>query len=337
MGFIGGVEMAFVKVNYLNKEYSISDQIPVFVQLQKQFGGYNDHLMHQLLDQMKKNSFTGVSDEGFDYWDKPIRSIAKEIIKCAGNNGIYDLTENDLVDNNEGYKNLKIVCNETFRKIALETIESKLDALNEYNEAYKDAASTVTGSGVSIWTNSLVDALVFNAMEGNVIRKQAKQADRQLNEAIISIQLKTDSRQFKYQENIKKNYYYPECEKSIQLIISYMFSMYLDKLDAIGGIICSELKVYNLQQSSEILKNVEILNEDFIWLDTGTHDSVLNASNFVQKIEHSSGEKVACLEEISLKNGWISPEIILKNTEDYKNNNYYDYIRNVISKMMQNV
>ena len=83
--------------------------------------------------------------------------------------------------------------------------------------------------------------------------------------------------------------------------------------------------------------NVEILNEDFIWLDTGTHDSVLNASNFVQKIEHSSGEKVACLEEIALKNGWISPEIILKNTEDYKNNNYYDYIRNVISKMVQNV
>ena len=82
---------------------------------------------------------------------------------------------------------------------------------------------------------------------------------------------------------------------------------------------------------------VEKLPDDFVWLDTGTHDSVLNASNYIQKIEKSSGKKVGCLEEIALKNNWISPEIILKNIENYKNNNYYDYIRTVISKMTQNV
>ena len=83
--------------------------------------------------------------------------------------------------------------------------------------------------------------------------------------------------------------------------------------------------------------NVEKLNEDFIWLDTGTHDSVLNAGNFIQKIEKKSGQKVACLEEIALKNGWINPEIVLKNIQDYKNNNYYNYIRDVISNMEQKI
>ena len=83
--------------------------------------------------------------------------------------------------------------------------------------------------------------------------------------------------------------------------------------------------------------DVEKLEDDFVWLDTGTHDSVLNASNFIQKIEKTSGKKIACLEEISLKNNWINPDLILKNIANYKNNNYYDYIRAVISEITQKI
>ena len=83
--------------------------------------------------------------------------------------------------------------------------------------------------------------------------------------------------------------------------------------------------------------NVEKLPNDFVWLDTGTHDSVLNASNFIQKIEKISGKKVACLEETALKNGWVDPKTVLNNIEAYKNNNYFDYVRKVISEMVQKV
>ena len=78
--------------------------------------------------------------------------------------------------------------------------------------------------------------------------------------------------------------------------------------------------------------NVEKLEDDFVWLDTGTHDSILNASNFIQKIEKSNEKKVGCLEEIALKNGWIDSEFVLKSITDYKSNNYYDYIRNFVNK-----
>ena len=79
--------------------------------------------------------------------------------------------------------------------------------------------------------------------------------------------------------------------------------------------------------------NVEILGRGFTWLDTGTHDAVLQASNFIQSMEINKGDKIACLEEIALVNGLIKPQAVLKNIENYKNNDYYDYIRKVISKM----
>ncbi|MBR6098218.1 glucose-1-phosphate thymidylyltransferase RfbA [bacterium] len=79
--------------------------------------------------------------------------------------------------------------------------------------------------------------------------------------------------------------------------------------------------------------NVEILGRGFAWLDTGTHDSMLQASNFVQSMELNKGEKISCLEEIAYLKGYISGEKILEHIANYKSD-YYDYVRNVIKKHM---
>lgn len=72
--------------------------------------------------------------------------------------------------------------------------------------------------------------------------------------------------------------------------------------------------------------NVEILDRGFAWLDTGTHDSLAEASIFVEVIEKRQGQKIACLEEIAYRNGWITREELHTLAEPMRSNQYGQYL-----------
>ncbi len=79
--------------------------------------------------------------------------------------------------------------------------------------------------------------------------------------------------------------------------------------------------------------NVELLGRGFAWLDTGTHDSLLEASHFVQTIEHRQGYKVACLEEIAYVQGWLTKEDLLVQADNLKKTGYGQYLFNIANGM----
>ena len=76
--------------------------------------------------------------------------------------------------------------------------------------------------------------------------------------------------------------------------------------------------------------NVELLGQGFTWLDTGTHESLVDATNFVKTVETHQHRKIACLEEIAYLNGWISKEDVLKTYEIVKKNQYGQYLKDVL-------
>lgn len=76
--------------------------------------------------------------------------------------------------------------------------------------------------------------------------------------------------------------------------------------------------------------NVEILGRGMAWLDTGTHESLLDASHFVRTIEKRQGLKVACLEEIAWQKEWISDELVRKTAMNYGNSDYGKYLSGLL-------
>ncbi|MBQ7450678.1 glucose-1-phosphate thymidylyltransferase RfbA [bacterium] len=76
--------------------------------------------------------------------------------------------------------------------------------------------------------------------------------------------------------------------------------------------------------------NVEVLGRGFAWLDTGTHNSLLQAGQYVQTIEENQGIKIACLEEIAYRKGFLTKEQIAEQVKKYKNNEYFNYVARLI-------
>ncbi len=93
-----------------------------------------------------------------------------------------------------------------------------------------------------------------------------------------------------------------------------------------------ELEITSINE--EYLKRnklqVELLGRGFAWLDTGTHDSLIEAGLFVQTIEHRQGYKIACLEEIAYNNGWINKEKVLEIAKPLSKNSYGQYLKDLV-------
>jgi len=102
------------------------------------------------------------------------------------------------------------------------------------------------------------------------------------------------------------------------------------KPSARGELEITDLNRIYLEQNK---LNVEVFGRGFACLDTGTHKSLLQAGQYVQTIEENQGIKIACLEEIALRMGFIDKQSVLNNIHKYKNNEYFSYVHRVIDSL----
>ncbi|MEP1305325.1 MAG: glucose-1-phosphate thymidylyltransferase RfbA [Balneola sp.] len=91
-----------------------------------------------------------------------------------------------------------------------------------------------------------------------------------------------------------------------------------------------EITSVNKAYLDENQLNVSVLGRGYAWLDTGTHDAMMEAAQYVEIIERRQGYKIACLEEIAWRNKWISTEQVLEKSVELKKNGYGQYLKNIV-------
>ena len=250
--------MAYKEVIFLNKKYEISDQLPIFVQILNDFSGYSDTLMDLLVRQMNRRGYNSGSQEDFGYWRIPIDQIAKEIILKASSVNVYNLTVYDLVDDNDAFQQLYQCCVECFQNMKNILINAMDEWIHGYESAYNRAASTITGPGFGVITNSIAGAVLYDVVAYNSVRTQAKQADYEFQTAISRLNSYNSNRQRAEEDKVLTNYY-SSVKNLIPSIITYMFDVYSKKLADSGILDISELKTYDLKSSNDILRNLDIV------------------------------------------------------------------------------
>lgn len=125
-------------------------------------------------------------------------------------------------------------------------------------------------------------------------------------------------------ENPKSNYCVTGLYFYDNHVVEYAKNL---KPSARGELEITDLNCIYLENGS---LNVELLGQGFTWLDTGTHESLVDATNYVKTTEQHQHRKIACLEEIAYLNGWITKEDVLAVYEVLKKNQYGQYLKDVL-------
>lgn len=246
-------------VFFLNEKINICSDLPLLVSTIHTFDKYAERLYREVVNQAKCKKYYGNADEDFEHWKRPIEDIAEKVIAKASENGIYDLTMNELVYDNPGYSELYKVCESTINKILANLINEMKEYRNAMDRESSIAASKVTGSGWSVWTNSALNAMWFSALETSTIRKQANKADKEYREAMKAFDKQNSSRSNREENRILTQEYYPGCNSAIATVMSYMLDIYLKRLDTVDILNYNDIRLYSVSDSQELLKNIKIV------------------------------------------------------------------------------
>lgn len=310
--------MADVKLYFLGEEYTVPSELREFVGYLNDFDKIRNEVMALLTSQMRLQEYTGGADEDFVYFKTPLTKIGQNVIAMLAQKGIFDVTLDDVVYQNPGYIELHTVCQETIQGMANILLNAMQDWKAGYENAYSSAASNITGSGVSIWTNRLSSALIYSAMEASTLKKQSNKADKEYSMAMSLLSKRIDDSQKQQERNLLVNKYYPCAAEALNRFVSELMEFYISKLEQHGIFAYSLIKNYNLKRSTGILDNLNLVTDKKGILKQAFICCPYNPDIYKEVLDNG----LADLRTFETAKYFSQDEILLEYVEEYCQQNY---------------
>lgn len=256
--------MAEVTVKFLGCDYTFPEELKQYVVYCSEFEKINDALSKALLTTMKIPSIIdGEPSQAGDVEVKlkeKMRQEGKKIIPLLAKHNIFDVTESDLIDNNKGYLMYEETYKTMMRGLSQNLAEEMQAFLDGYEDAQRSAYSQVTGTGISMYSNSMIAHMTLAAFETSTVKKQCEQADRDFERAFDSMTAHNASVRGKKDVEVMAKTYTSIAE-AFGVFVTELMETYLDKLQANSVFDYSKVKPFSIKRSSEILNNISMVDD----------------------------------------------------------------------------
>jgi len=249
--------MNAIKVVFLGEEYSFPQEVKKYIFYCHRFQGISDKFM-SILSQRIKERWYDFPDKEFD---ELFKQEGKKVIAYLAQDDIYDVTLSELVNQNKGYICFQDMTQDGFDKWKQISINAVQEYARGYEYAQSVANSQITGSGMTLYSNSMLAHMTFAALESNTIKKQAMQADKEYRNAIARISRETQTAKEKQENEFLYKELFPAYADVIGMFVSELIEKYLDILYKHSIFDYPKAKAYDIQRSSELLNNLEVVKD----------------------------------------------------------------------------
>ena len=194
-------------------------------------------------------------------------SMAEEYVRELIAKGVFDISAIELLERTNGFDELDKLANEVLGRHLEEAKRILSNQLDEVQRAYSSAESSITGSGVSVYTSSALTLMASGVFETGVLRSQAKKADREFNEACSAIEAQATSATARNDAHAIFGEFLPALSELMLDLCNQLLSAFLTELATRDLFDFDSIKGYNLLKAEKMLGNIKLVPDPEVLLN----------------------------------------------------------------------
>ena len=254
-------------VAFLGHHYELPDEILDYLEYERVTSRIMGSVLDLMIDKVEECKLGDAHSlvEELRKTRKPYQrlmiSTAEEYVKELIAKGIFDISSIELLERTDGFEKLDNLADDALDKHLEEAKRIFSDQLDDMQRAYSSAESSITGSGVSVYTSSALTLMASGVFETGVLRSQAKKADREFSEACASIEARANSAEARNDAHTIFGIFLPALSELMLDLCNQLFSVFLTELATRGLFDFDSIKGYNLRKAEKMLGNIRLVSD----------------------------------------------------------------------------